>query len=220
MRFSISHNAPAPLSPTHGVRSATYLPASGHRAPVVGSGEVHSRDLSVYSLIPVAAGEVVAVVVARCSPLVERAGSAEAVVVLDSAEGVVGSTARCMPRSGNTGFADAVSDPDLVELASSTHSCLVGRHIADHFPNLRAAHSGRCPIARFHPGRSHNRNIAGRNGHRTPGTAAVAVSAVGVLDRSIAVAAVRGCIDVPFWRRYREAPPTCLSMFRLASNDR
>jgi hypothetical protein len=208
MRFSIFH-----VAPSHRDRSATYLPVSIPRALVVDSGEVHSRDLSVYSLTPVAAEDVVAVEEAHCRPLAGHGGSAEAVVVLDSAGVVVGSTTRCMPPPGDTGLAGAVSDPGLVESVASTHLHLAVCHIAGHMPSPLAAHSGHCPIARFQPDRSHNRNIAGRNGHRTPGTAAVAVPVVVVLGRGIAVAVVRDCkvAGVPFWRRYRRAPPMCLS---------
>jgi hypothetical protein len=179
----------------------------------VHSGEVHFRDLPACSLDLVAAEEVVAVVEAHCSPLVARAGSAEAVVVLDCAEVVAaGSTDRCMPRPGNTGLVGAVSEPGFVELAWSTHSPLAVHHIARHLPTLPAVHSGCCPIAHVRPGRSHGRNIAGRIGHHSPGTAAAAdTAAVVVLGRSIAVAGVRGYCIAPSWRRCRRAPPMCLS---------
>jgi hypothetical protein len=212
MRSCICHTALVLLYPTPGDRFATYLPASAHLALVVQSGEVHFRDPPAYFLDPVAAEEVVAVAQAHCSPLVDHAGSVEAVVVLESVEVVaVDSTARCMPHPGSTGFANAVSDPGLAGLVSSTHSYLGVRHIADQFPNLPVVRSSRCPIVHVHPGRSHNHSIAGRNGHHSPGTAAADASAVVVLGRSIAVAAERNCCIAAFWRRYRRAPPMCLS---------
>jgi hypothetical protein len=212
MRSCIAHIALALLYPTSGDRSTTYLPASAHFAHVVHSGEVHFRDPPAYFLDPVAAEAVVAVGQARCSPLVEHAGPAEAVVVLGFAEVVaVGSTARCMPPPDNTGPASAASDPGLAGVVSSTHSYPGVRHTVGHFPNLPVVRSSRCPIARVHPGRSHNRSIAGRNGHHSPAAAAADASAVVVLGRSIAVAAERDCCIAAFWRRYRRAPPMCLS---------
>jgi hypothetical protein len=207
------HVALAPLLSIHGDRFATYRPASAHLALVVHSGEVHFRDLLVRLLVPVVAEEAVAFVEVHCRPLVEHAGSVEAVVVLGFAGAVavdVHSTARCMRRPGNTGLAGAVSDCDLAGLVSSTHSYLGVHHIADHFPSLLVAHSGRCPIAHSRPGRSHNRNIVGRAGYRNPGTAAAAVSAAAVLGRSTVAVVARGCC-MPSWRRCRRAPPMCLS---------
>jgi hypothetical protein len=212
MRFFISHTALALLYPDLEDRFATYLPVLAHLALVVHSGELHFRDPPACSLDPVAAEEVDAVAEAHCSPLAAHAGSAEVVVVLDLAEVVVGSTARCMPRPGNTGLAGAVSGPGSAELAWSTHSHLAVHRIAGHFPTLPAVHSSCSPTAHVHPGRSHDHNIAGRSGHRGPGTAAAADgSAAVVLGRSIAAADVHGCCIAPSWRRYRRAPPICLS---------